>query len=68
MVGAAGLEPATSCSQSRHSSQLSYAPARVRILQTFPDDISVSYFLSVRTLFLSVIRAYQSLQKTLFPS
>ena len=29
VVGAAGLEPAASCSQSRRSSQLSYAPILV---------------------------------------
>ncbi len=31
MVGAAGLELATSCSQSRRSSQLSYAPTGVKM-------------------------------------
>ena len=28
VVGETGLEPATSCSQSKHSSQLSYSPER----------------------------------------
>ncbi len=30
MVGATGFEPATSCSQSRHSTRLSYAPRTAR--------------------------------------
>lgn len=36
MVGAERLERSTSCSQSRHSSQLSYAPNEDRIQQIFP--------------------------------
>ena len=31
MVGATGFEPATSCSQSRHSTRLSYAPTAVKL-------------------------------------
>ena len=29
MVGATGLEPAASCSQSKHSTKLSYAPIQL---------------------------------------
>lgn len=31
MVGAKGFEPSTSCSQSKHSTRLSYAPKRHRL-------------------------------------
>ena len=37
MVGARGIEPPTSCSQSKHSTRLSYAPKEAEVYQNSGD-------------------------------
>lgn len=44
MVGATGLEPAASCSQSKHSTKLSYAPIFTDLTYLNVEVIATVYY------------------------
>lgn len=64
MVGETGLEPAASCSQSKHSSQLSYSPTWRTAPETSTYQLTLSIDIGGLTLVLFILEERVGVEPT----